>query len=288
MRYEYKVIASPERGSERHGAKSGADRLAAALEEIFAEQAAAGWAFQRAEVLPVLEGGGTFTRPDTVEHAVLIFRRPVGTASDVTSPAAIRPSAPPPQEAPVEARPTAHPAAERETAVVRQPSVARRAAPAETAGRREPQPPAMPTEPSINALPDTAQARRGQEAPVDRFPPHDPIEPRSLDREWPAQSEPVQPYYPAEEPQMPPPKRATGAYVNDRAGHTGSANSYARDRTNAPQGHGDHGMAPPIDRGAAPNGQAAPARRQPPDAEHGRRDERDLGDIREALRRLDR
>ncbi|MBE3639839.1 DUF4177 domain-containing protein [Mangrovicoccus algicola] len=74
MSYEYQVIPAPERGQKARGAKTPDARYAAALAQVLNEEAAQGWEFQRAEVLPSQEKQG-LTGTRTVYVNVLVFRR---------------------------------------------------------------------------------------------------------------------------------------------------------------------------------------------------------------------
>ncbi|WP_138466839.1 DUF4177 domain-containing protein [Poseidonocella sp. HB161398] len=88
MTYEYHVIPAPERGQKAKGAKTPDARYAAALAEVLNAEAAAGWEFQRAEVLPCQEKQG-LTGSKTVYVNVLVFRRPAAAAAAGTAAAPV-------------------------------------------------------------------------------------------------------------------------------------------------------------------------------------------------------
>lgn len=74
MPYEYHVIPAPSKGQKVKGAKSADARYAAALATALNTEAAQGWEFIRAEVLPTEERQG-LTGSKTVFVNVLVFRR---------------------------------------------------------------------------------------------------------------------------------------------------------------------------------------------------------------------
>lgn len=102
-RYEYTVIAAPDRGSRAKSAKTPTDRYALALAEVLNDMAEHGWEYQRAETLPSEERSGIASR-QTLWHNVLIFRREIGgVAEAVPATAAAGPvTAPVATEAPAE------------------------------------------------------------------------------------------------------------------------------------------------------------------------------------------
>ncbi|MEO0761973.1 MAG: hypothetical protein AAFZ09_09200, partial [Pseudomonadota bacterium] len=95
MPFEYKVVPAPETGLKRRGLRSPGERFAAALAETLKTMAADGWEYQRADILPVREGGGMFSRAEVVDRAMLVFRRPLGApAGRVAEPRALFSAAP--------------------------------------------------------------------------------------------------------------------------------------------------------------------------------------------------
>jgi len=117
MKYEYKAVGAPEKGKRKRGARSASDRVAAAFEEILAEEAVDGWEYQRTDLLPVNERAGLFSRPHEMHRAVMVFRRPLEeevalqtepsvSATPLAAPTPLRPvretpplrTAPPPSE----------------------------------------------------------------------------------------------------------------------------------------------------------------------------------------------
>lgn len=81
MRYEYKIVPAPERGEKRRGLKTPQDRFAAAVEDAINAMAAQGWEYQRTDALPS-EERTRLTQHQTVWRHLLVFRRPVGEATD--------------------------------------------------------------------------------------------------------------------------------------------------------------------------------------------------------------
>ena len=77
MKYEYKAVGAPEKGKRKRGARSASDRVAAAFEDILAEEAVDGWEYQRTDLLPVNERAGLFSRSQETHRAVMVFRRPL-------------------------------------------------------------------------------------------------------------------------------------------------------------------------------------------------------------------
>lgn len=75
MTYQYKIIGAPERGLKKRGARSGSERIAAAMQEIIAEYALDGWEYMRTDMVPCVESGGLFSRSREVQRAVMVFRR---------------------------------------------------------------------------------------------------------------------------------------------------------------------------------------------------------------------
>ena len=100
--YEYTVIPAPDRGSRAKGAKTPAERYAAALAEAINAMARDGWDYLRAETLPSDERSGIASR-QVLWHNVLVFRRNLA-AETVAAPAPALPEAtaplPPPTAAP--------------------------------------------------------------------------------------------------------------------------------------------------------------------------------------------
>ncbi|MDP5217800.1 DUF4177 domain-containing protein [Ruegeria sp. 2205SS24-7] len=73
-RYEYKVVPAPAKGTKAKGIKTPEGRFALSVEELLNLQAAEGWEYQRAELLPSEEKSG-LTGSTTNWRNVLIFRR---------------------------------------------------------------------------------------------------------------------------------------------------------------------------------------------------------------------
>ncbi len=77
MRYEYKVVAAPSKGTKAKGVKSPEDRFALMLQELMNEYGAEGWEYQRADTLPSVERSG-LTGSTTNWRHMLVFRRVIG------------------------------------------------------------------------------------------------------------------------------------------------------------------------------------------------------------------
>ncbi|MFA3917999.1 DUF4177 domain-containing protein [Ruegeria hyattellae] len=73
-RYEYKVVPAPAKGTKAKGVKTPEGRFALSVEELLNLQAAEGWEYQRAELLPSEEKAG-LTGSTTNWRNVLVFRR---------------------------------------------------------------------------------------------------------------------------------------------------------------------------------------------------------------------
>jgi hypothetical protein len=84
-KYEYRVIAAPNRGIKAKGIKSNEARFAHALEETMNSMAGDGWEYQRAETLPSVERSG-LTSTTTTWRNVLVFRRALETARNQAQP----------------------------------------------------------------------------------------------------------------------------------------------------------------------------------------------------------
>ena len=86
MAYEYKTVGGPERGRKSREARTVADRVAAAMQDLIAAQAIDGWEYMRTDLVAVEERRGLFSRRQTLHCAVLVFRRPSpGTAPEATA-----------------------------------------------------------------------------------------------------------------------------------------------------------------------------------------------------------
>lgn len=84
--YEYKVVPAPAKGRKGPGVKGPEARFAHGLQELMNEMGAAGWEYQRADILPSTERQG-LTSSQTVYRSVLVFRRL--RAEDETAPLAV-------------------------------------------------------------------------------------------------------------------------------------------------------------------------------------------------------
>lgn len=80
MRYEYKAVGAPERVRRKLGRASRSDRAAAAFADVLNAEAEGGWEYQRTDLIPVEEARGFWGRVQTAHRAVMVFRRPLGSA----------------------------------------------------------------------------------------------------------------------------------------------------------------------------------------------------------------
>lgn len=76
MRYEYKVVPAPTKGTKAKGVKTPEGRFAGSVEAALNAQAGEGWEYCRAELLPSEERTG-LTGSTTNWRNVLVFRRVV-------------------------------------------------------------------------------------------------------------------------------------------------------------------------------------------------------------------
>ena len=72
--FEYKVIPAPRRGDKARGAKTTADRFAAALTLVMNDLGRDGWEYLRSDTLPCEERVG-LTGKSTACQNMLVFRR---------------------------------------------------------------------------------------------------------------------------------------------------------------------------------------------------------------------
>ncbi|WP_171120710.1 MULTISPECIES: DUF4177 domain-containing protein [unclassified Ruegeria] len=75
-RYEYKVVAAPQKGGKAKGAKTAEDRFAVSIEQVLNQMGQDGWEYQRAELLPSEERSG-LTSSTVNWRNVLVFRREI-------------------------------------------------------------------------------------------------------------------------------------------------------------------------------------------------------------------
>ena len=84
-RYEYKVVPAPAKGQKVKGVKTAEGRFALSVQDVLNEMGAAGWEYQRAELLPSEERSG-LTGSTTNWRNVLVFRRPAEEDADTFQP----------------------------------------------------------------------------------------------------------------------------------------------------------------------------------------------------------
>lgn len=89
IRYEYKVVPAPARGTKAKGVKTPEGRFALSVESLLNQMGAEGWEYQRAELLPSEERTG-LTGSVTHWRNVLVFRRAMaeGAVAPVAEPEA--------------------------------------------------------------------------------------------------------------------------------------------------------------------------------------------------------
>ena len=88
-RYEYRVIAAPQRGEKLRGLKTTGERFAQALMGVMNELGRDGWEYIRADTLPCDERSG-LTGTKTTFQNMLVFRRELGETEAVAA-VAIKP-----------------------------------------------------------------------------------------------------------------------------------------------------------------------------------------------------
>jgi hypothetical protein len=91
-RYEYQVVPAPHKGEKAKGAKTTADRFAAALTGVMNRMASDGWEYLRADTLPCDERVG-LTGSKSVFQNMLVFRREIlADAVEMLVPAVTKPA----------------------------------------------------------------------------------------------------------------------------------------------------------------------------------------------------
>jgi hypothetical protein len=75
MPAEYKCVPCPRRPRKSRDHKSPCDALAAAMEAVMNEQAAAGWTFVRTDLVPMEHRAGLFGGVTESHQAVMVFSR---------------------------------------------------------------------------------------------------------------------------------------------------------------------------------------------------------------------
>ena len=74
VRFEYKAVPAPTRGTKAKGVKTTEDRFALAMTEALNQHAADGWEFVRVETLPCESRRG-LTGTQVTDQSMLVFRR---------------------------------------------------------------------------------------------------------------------------------------------------------------------------------------------------------------------
>jgi hypothetical protein len=92
QQYEYKVVPAPQRGEKVRGARTTADRFAAALMTVMNDLGRDGWEYLRADTLPCEERVGLTGKSSSFLH-MLVFRRPVVAPGSTGQPDQMTPEA---------------------------------------------------------------------------------------------------------------------------------------------------------------------------------------------------
>lgn len=79
QQFEYRVVPAPRRGEKVRGAKTTAERFAAALMSVMNDLGRDGWEYLRADTLPCEERVGLTGKSSSFQH-MLVFRRPLAVA----------------------------------------------------------------------------------------------------------------------------------------------------------------------------------------------------------------
>ena len=74
VRFEYKAVPAPARGTKAKGVKTTEDRFALAITDALNEHASDGWEFVRVETLPCESRKG-LTGTQITEQSMIVFRR---------------------------------------------------------------------------------------------------------------------------------------------------------------------------------------------------------------------
>jgi hypothetical protein len=80
QQFEYKVVPAPMRGEKVRGARTTAERFAAALMALMNDLGRDGWEYLRADTLPCEERVGLTGKSSSFLH-MLVFRRPLASAA---------------------------------------------------------------------------------------------------------------------------------------------------------------------------------------------------------------
>lgn len=80
-RYEHRCVPAPRRVKRRRGEKTPAEALARAVAEVLDAQAAEGWEYLRADLMPLETRQGLFSAVVETHQSVMVFRRAVATAA---------------------------------------------------------------------------------------------------------------------------------------------------------------------------------------------------------------
>ncbi len=89
MRYEYKLVPAPVKGTRGKGLSAEA-RFATAVEHVLNDMAARGWEYQRNDTLPSTERAG-LSGSETVWRNLLVFRRPHAEDASLFQPKLLEP-----------------------------------------------------------------------------------------------------------------------------------------------------------------------------------------------------
>lgn len=104
VRFEYKAVPAPSRGTKAKGVKTTEDRFALAMTEALNEHAGDGWEFVRVETLPCETRKG-LTGTQVTEQSMMVFRRIKQAASAEPGEAPLPPLTLAPEPRPARADP---------------------------------------------------------------------------------------------------------------------------------------------------------------------------------------
>lgn len=91
VRFEYKAVAAPTRGTKARGVKTTEDRFALSITNALNEHAADGWEFVRVETLPCESRRG-LTGTQLTDQSMLVFRRIKRAAESLDATDAVLPT----------------------------------------------------------------------------------------------------------------------------------------------------------------------------------------------------
>ena len=97
VNYEYRVLPAPRKGKSGKGLRGSSAKFANAVSVMMNDLGADGWEYIRADTLPCEERQG-LTGKTVKYHSMLVFRRPLGEETKISSAPPILPLAAPEPE----------------------------------------------------------------------------------------------------------------------------------------------------------------------------------------------